>query len=237
MLGLPSTALTDSARSLRQMKLVVAILIASNLGLGVFSFFLLRKIDRQYSSLIVHSVPVLNDLQTLTAASIDAMRLTNPDLFTPPVGPKKDLPARARAALEKDRAVRARILTQEWLASGGKERATLEQAGSEFSRLSEKALGLLLEAKLEEADRYRETTLRPVFERYITAVTTAADSLNTESARMNEELSGRVGGSTLWILGLASWPMLLTGALLLFVAVFVLVLMFLFRGKQLDDVP
>src|SRR5262245_9700037 len=129
-----SLAPSESARSLRQLKVVVAILIASNLGLGVFSFFLLRRIDRQYSSLIVHTVPVLNDLQKLTAVSIDAMRVTNPDLFTPPAGSQKDLGTKARAALEKDRALRKQILAQEWLASTAKERTTLEQAGIEFSR-------------------------------------------------------------------------------------------------------
>src|SRR5205814_8803362 len=76
-----SSSLHDQSSTLRQLKLLVVVLVLSNIGLGIFSFYLLRSVDRTYSDLIDRSVPVLNDLQTLTALAVRAMRGTHPTLF------------------------------------------------------------------------------------------------------------------------------------------------------------
>ena len=40
----------EHTATLRQLKLLVVVLVLSNVGLGIFSFLLLRRLDRQYSA-------------------------------------------------------------------------------------------------------------------------------------------------------------------------------------------
>ncbi|MEY4941254.1 MAG: hypothetical protein RIQ93_2989, partial [Verrucomicrobiota bacterium] len=67
---------TPDRRPLRQLKFLIVALTLSNMGLGLFSFFLLRSLNRDYSQLLGQSVSQLNRFQTLTARSVDAMRAT-----------------------------------------------------------------------------------------------------------------------------------------------------------------
>src|SRR3954467_15643781 len=68
----------DRSSTLRRLRILVIALLCSNIGLGLFGFYVLREIDRKYSRLIAETVPSLNELQTITATSIEAMRGTNP---------------------------------------------------------------------------------------------------------------------------------------------------------------
>jgi hypothetical protein len=60
----------DQSSAVRNLKLLDVVLLLSNVGLGVLSFFLLRAVDERYPDLLDHTVPLLNDLQTLTAKSV-----------------------------------------------------------------------------------------------------------------------------------------------------------------------
>jgi hypothetical protein len=48
---------------LRQLKVLVILLLLSNIALGAFGFYFLRRIDQRYSSLIVQAVPAMNQRQ------------------------------------------------------------------------------------------------------------------------------------------------------------------------------
>src|SRR5689334_2970976 len=106
---------SGSRSTLRQLKLLVAILFISNVALGGFGFYFLRATDRKYSSLISQAVPTLNDLQTLTASSMDAMRSVNPIAFNDASQSRVDLAKKARSALERDRTLRNAVLKRSWL--------------------------------------------------------------------------------------------------------------------------
>ena len=79
------------------------ILTLSNISLGIFSFYLLRAVDRKYTTLIGRSVTVLNDLQTQTAVAVDAMRSTNPDVIDVPAANRTEVIQLAYAAIGRDR--------------------------------------------------------------------------------------------------------------------------------------
>src|SRR5260370_22456378 len=87
---------------LRQLKIIIVVLVLSNIALGGFGFYFLRAIDRKYSDLIDRAIPTLNDMQTLTAVSMKAMRTTHPNLFgESPESRSRGLQT-ARGALERD---------------------------------------------------------------------------------------------------------------------------------------
>src|SRR6266550_34403 len=90
----------DGASTVRQLKILVYVLVLSNIALGALGFYFLRTIDRKYSSLIDQMVPTLNDLQTLTAVSVGAMRSTNSTLFAESPQSRAGMVHSARLALE-----------------------------------------------------------------------------------------------------------------------------------------
>jgi hypothetical protein len=76
-----------------------------------------------------------------------------------------------------------------------------------------------------EASRQREQSLRPAFDRYVTATTRAADMLKAQSLRTSGILTAKTGNVSNMMLGLASWPVIILCAFLLITAVFVMVIL------------
>src|SRR5436309_7041891 len=107
------TFLSRRASTVRQLKLLVVLLLLSNIALGAFGFYSLRTVDRKYSRLISDTVPALNDLEEVATASVSAMRNTNPVLYGAPSGSRKELASQARTALKRHRELRERIVERE----------------------------------------------------------------------------------------------------------------------------
>ena len=227
----------DHAATLRRMNILVVLLVISNIVTGVLSVYLLRKVDRRYSELIMHSVPVLNDLQTLTAQSTEAMRATNPVFFRDATEKLEPALQLGRASLEADRNLRDKLLKAEWLPETSAKRLEFQQAGEAFTRLGAEVLGLFKAGKSNEAIRVREESLHPAFEKYQRAITKIADLLQDESMVANNDFSAKTSSLSTIVLGVAGWPLIVLMGLLLLTVCFVVVLMFVFRGKELGDMP
>jgi hypothetical protein len=231
------TSSNEHAATLRQLKLLVVVLVLSNIGLGIFSFYILRRMDRQYSELISRSVPMLSDLQTLTTRAMAAMRATNPGR-APLTGERGGaLATQGRLAVMQDQELRRKVLALESPTVTDRDRAELQTAGDEFSRRALDVIAQWSTGNMAEAVKARDDTLRPVFDRYIAATTRAADRLEAASLEANTAMSESTGSMSTVVLGLASWPIVLLVCILLLTAIFVLVLMVLFRGREMSDMP
>jgi hypothetical protein len=215
----------DERSILRQLKILVAILVLSNVALGVFGFYFLRTVDRKYSSLIAQAVPTLNDLQTVTAMSVEAMRSTNPALFGDSPQSRAEMVQRARVALERDRGLRSQALQREWLSRDAEERLNFQNAGDAFSRTAAEVIDLFESGQSAEASRQREQSLRPAFHRYVAATTKVADELKAKSVETSGTLTARTVNISNMMLGLASWPVMLLCVFLLGMAIFVIVVL------------
>ena len=212
----------DTASVLRQLKLLVIVLIISNIALGGFGFYLLRKIDRNYSILIDQSVPVLNGLQALTASASETMRSTNPVLLTEAKHSPAELANAARAAIAHDGEVRDDLVTRNWVGEAQTERASVRQAGQEFDQLANRMIPLLETNNLVELSRRREAELRPLYNEYVAATSKAAQLLHNRSIETSDNLSLRTGSLSRLLLGFGTWPMILLGVFLVFTAMFVI---------------
>jgi hypothetical protein len=210
---------------LRQLKILVVVLVLSNIALGFLGFYFLRALDRKYSRLIDQTVPTLHQLHTLTAASVDAMRRTNPILLGDSPQSRTEMLQRARAAIERDRDLRNRALKRERLSTGSDEWLDLETAGETFSGAATEIVNLFESGDRAEASRQREQSLRPAFDRYVAATTRTADMLKAQSLRTSGTLTAKTGNVSNMMLGLASWPVIILCAFLLITAVFVMVIL------------
>jgi Four helix bundle sensory module for signal transduction len=209
----------------RQLKLLVGILVISNIALGIYGFYFLRAIDRKYSTLIEQAVPTMNDLQELTAVTMRAMRTTNPILFGDSPQVRSEMSKRARSALQRDRDLRGQLLGRQWLPQEADERLGLERTGDAFSKAADEVVDLLESGAVGEASQRRENSLRPAFDLYIAAVTKLADDLQDQSLRASDVLSVKTGSISNMMLGLASWPLIIFGVLLLVTAIFATVVL------------
>ena len=231
------TSVSDQTGSLRNLKRLVVLLVVSNIAMGIFGVYLLRAVDKRYSELLNRSVPVMNDLQGVTAQSAMAMISIGPTLFNAPAKTRADLLQRAQQAIKQDRDERTRVLANDRLPSFPEGSVALRQSGDAFTENSLAVLKLFADGKVEEAGRLRAEGVRPAFERYLEEVTKLADVLETESQRTNADYTARTSSLSTVMLGLASWPLVILGGLLILVAVLVVAMMVAFRGKDLADAP
>lgn len=211
-------------------------LVISNLGLGAFSFYLLRTLDARYSHLVEQSVPVLNDLQTLSARSADVMLRTGTSLLEAPPERQGELVQAGKRSVQLDRGLRFSLLKDEWPPTArGKE--ILGPMGDSFDTIATEVLRLVETKQIDAAKKYRDGKLRPAFEQYLETITHVADGLETESLRINGDYSVNSGAMARIVLGVGSWPVILLAGLLTVTALFVLALMLLFRGREMSDMP
>lgn len=207
---------------LRQLKLLIAILILSNIGLGFFGIYVLRTVDNKYSKLIGQAVPSLNELQTLTAWSMDAMRATSPVVFQTPAAGTAETVRRSQELVDRDRDLRNRALQREWLGLKPDERGELRETGEAFSREALEVVSMLGAGRAAEASERREKTLRPLFDRYVASLTKTADVLEDDSLRTSNTLTAQTGNMSQMMLGLAGWPVMIVGLFFVVVILFVL---------------
>jgi hypothetical protein len=215
-------ATPDTQRAaLRQLKIVVLVLILSNVGLGIFSVYLLRAVDRKYSVLINQTVPSINELQSLTASSIDAMRGTNPLHFQDSPADASATAQRSRKVIEHERDLRNHAVQREWLVLKPAERMELKETGETFTRESLAVLQLLETGHNAEAVQRRDTSLRPIFDRYVRCLTSTADILEAEGLRTSGHLTEQTGSMSHMMLGVATWPVMVVGLFFLAAMVYV----------------
>jgi hypothetical protein len=224
--------------TIRRLKAVIVALLVSNIALGALSFYLLRDTDRRYSELIENNMPLLNDLQTLTARSVVAMRVTGSGLLEAASGEPRNQAARyARSARDDEAALRTKLLARPWTNITTTSKAEFQRASETFATGVDRVITLALDNKISEATQLRETTLRPAFEKYQSTITRLADAVELGSRRASNALSEKTGSASTLVLGLAGWPILITLGLIAITAIFVLALMLLFRGSDAQDAP
>ena len=215
------SATLESQAALRQLKIAVIVLIISNVGLGIFGVYLLHAVDRKYFTLISETVPSINELQTLTAWSIDAMRGTNPLLFKESTGDAALKVRQARDTTEHERDLRSRVLRRQLLLLTPVERAELEGAGDAFTSESLAVVQLFESGHNEEAMQKRDSSLRPAFDHYVRCLTKSADLLEVEGLRTSGTLREHTGSISHVMLGVATWPVIVVGLFYLIALVYV----------------
>ena len=218
----PATNPNDHASSLRNLKLLVVVLVVSNILLGLMSVYLLRSVDRRYSELVGRSVPALNDLRELMSRTVEAMRATNPNNFAGPNGRGADALQNVRRRLAAAQNFRSITLRDEYFSSATNLGDTILKTGREFDQAGAAILRLYKEGRMAEVAPLRDDQLLPVFDNYVAAIGAAADGVETRSLAASKDYSAKTDRLSTVVLGVASWPVLIVVALLLLTAVFVL---------------
>lgn len=225
----------DRSNALRNLKWMVVILLVSNISLGLLSVYLLREMDRRYSTLINHAIPALNDFRELITDTVGAMRMTNPVMFTAQGVSRTDALRNMHAALTREEKFRAGLLAKPDFADDPGLRAALVKASDAFTGSLAEVARLYEAGEIEEAGRVREARLRPVFDVYMASIAKAADFTEQRSLRTSDAYSARTGSLQTIVLGVASWPVLVLVAVVATTAFFLGILVFVMRRSSFSD--
>lgn len=189
-------------------ELVIAVLFLTYIGSIVSNFYLLKEIERNYSELIDHSVPVLRELNKVTASAAYAMHQTYPRLFDENAHGRVESLQKARAALTDETICRVSFLKGGFLGPDQSEMSELKNAGEDYSRIGNNVVRLYSEEQLVDANLVRERQFRPALERYIAATKMLADKISDIGEQSSDELTLKTRRTSLAVLGFASWPVI-----------------------------
>ena len=225
------------APTLRNLKVLVVLLVVSNLFIGALGFYLLRSVDRRYSALIGRVVPALNDLRQVMSDTVTAMRSTNPNNFSGAGADSNKALQISRQKLAQMRKSREETLQDPYFADKREVLTAIRETGLEFDGICSEYLAVYGSGRQTEAVRLRDEKLLSIFDRHIGSIGAAADAIESTSLSTSSDYAGRTSSLSTIVLGVASWPVILLFGLLLLTAIFVIAMMIAFRGKDLADMP
>lgn len=200
---------------------LILALLASNLLVGVLSLLFLRSMEERYAALFDRSVPLINNLRTLTrelgAVQRLARRISDP---------KNEqawatlLPQMANSsASAKTHALEISVMDS---LKDSRHVLALDKYGREYDEKVNQFLALARSERIAEANQYNIDVLRPVYDRYMDALDDAANFVEREGndlrARYAED-SRLFGG---FLLAAAGWPLLAAAVLIVVMALLVI---------------
>lgn len=188
--------------------LLIVFIVVSYIGSLVWNFYLLRSIDRQYSDLIVRSVPVLSRLNNVTASAAYALHQTYPGLFNDQVLNFIEALQSARNALGDEMKSRLDFLNINALDDQTSDQTDLKTTGEDFSNIGYEVVRLYELHRSDEALSMRDQKFRPAFERYLTVTKRLADKVSRAGELSNIQLTAITKRNSLAVLSLGGWPLI-----------------------------
>jgi len=208
----------DVSVGVQRLKLLIGILVVSNLVLGVLSFRFLVTLDTDYNELIDRSLPTINHLRGMTSeSSVTHRSLTFALSAQQPDRRAGYLKTAEQALAKEERHVRdvTPVLDAELGAETG---ARLKKAHDLYYTQSLALVALLREGKRQEAgDRVHE--MREALDAFMTTVADIADAFAQRSQDEGDLVSANVRTRGTIMLGLGGWPLAIAAALTLLIAV------------------
>jgi hypothetical protein len=199
--------------------LVVIGLLVANLAVGILSLFFLRSVNERYALLFERSIPVVNNLRTLTRELGMVQRLAR-RVVDPEREPSwKELPQKI-----DDSSTRARVhaldISNADLFKGTPHVDAIAGMSRDYDSKVDHLLELIRAGQLVEANQYNIGTLLPTYDSYQLTLDAAADFVESQGSNLRDRYAqdSRFFGGLL--LAFAGWPVIAAG-----VAVFVLALL------------
>lgn len=203
--------------------LVVGLLV-SNLAVGILSLFFLRSVNQRYALLFERSIPVVNNLRTLTrelgAVQRLARRAVDPDNernWAELPGQMGDISTKAR--------VHALDISNADLFKETPHAAAIAAMSREYDARVDAFLQLIRAHKLAEANRYNTEALRPTYDNFQLKLDAAADYVEDQGNNLRDRYTqeSRFFGGLL--LAFAGWPVIAAGLAVLVLSLLIITLL------------
>jgi len=222
---------------MRRLRLLVAVLVTSNLLAGLFSIYILRKQDREYSVLIDESVPVMNEVRMADTTAAKLYEAVIAGLLTPDPVKCANAVKQARHYLVRGKMHRDRALSAGFLQRDPTLVVEFRNAGEAYEEAVTRLLPRITPENTADRERDHIEQLQAIYDKYASAIRRVSWLVQKEAKAASGDYSLSTNRHSIIVLGLASWPMLVLIAILAFTLAFVLVMAFIFRTASPGDGP
>jgi hypothetical protein len=209
----------------------------SNFALGAFSFYLIRRTDRDYSLLIDENVPALYQSRHVGQQAGIAYRSVIAALLTQDPATCSAQLARVQAALARGDELRAAVLKLDLLRSRPDLTAEYQQAAEDFNLAAKELLPRITPADTVDAERDRIQHLQDLYERVIAVNEKIATVAASDAQAGSDGYSAQSQVRSELMLGLASWPLLVAALIVGLTLIIVVVMLVVFRQAVISDEP
>ncbi|MES1195226.1 MAG: hypothetical protein ABUL65_04975, partial [Opitutus sp.] len=160
-------------------------LLVSNLAVGILSLFFLRSVNQRYALLFERSIPVVNNLRTLTRELGGIQRLAR-RVVDPSNEPNwKDLVPQMDDLSDKAK-VHALEISNAELFKDTPHAAAIVTMGRDYDTKVDGFLALVHAGKLSEANHYNIEVLRPEYDNFQTTLDAAADYVESQGNNLRD---------------------------------------------------
>ena len=200
---------------------LILALLASNLLVGVLSLLFLRSMEQRYAQLFDRSVPLINNLRTLTrelgGVQRLARRISDPKNETSWAELLKQMDEASNSA--KTHAIEISVMES---LKDSRHVATMARFGREYDEKVDQFLALAHAGKVAESNQFNIDVLRPAYDRYMDVVDDAANYVEREGVdlRARYAADSRLFGG--FLLAAAGWPLLAAAGLVVVMALLVM---------------
>jgi hypothetical protein len=200
---------------------LILALLASNLLVGVLSLLFLRSMEQRYATLFDRSVPLINNLRTLTRELGAVQRMarrvsdpTNETAWEALLPQMTELSTMARThALE--------ISGMDSL-KDSRHVAAMTRFAREYDDKVVRFLTLAREERIAEANKFNIEVLRPNYDEYMDALDAVANYVEREGSDLRNRYAqdSRLFGG--FLLAFAGWPLLAAAVIIVVMALLVI---------------
>lgn len=199
---------------------LILALLASNLLVGVLSLLFLRSMEQRYATLFDRSVPLINNLRTLTRELGSVQRLARR------IGDPKNeanwaalLPQMEQGS--ENAKVHALEISNMDSLKDSRHVAAMTKYVREYDDKVDQFLDFAKASKFDDANRYNNEVLRPAYDQYMDVLDSAANFVEREGNDLRTRYSedSRLFGG--FLLAFAGWPLLAAAVLIVVMALLV----------------
>lgn len=198
--------------------ILIVALLASNLLVGVLSLYYLNSLNERYAALLDQSVPLINNLRTLTRELGSVQRLARRVVDPTREVAWNDLVRQLDDGNSSAQA-HARVLGAMNFFNDTRISANILSCSADYEAKIDIFLDLVRSQKFTEANQYNSDAIRPAYERFMLSLDAAAAHVarqgSLQSANYAEE--SKVVGN--FLLAFAGWPLLAVGALVIVMSI------------------
>ena len=231
----PYSSDTATLAALRRLKLLMAVLVLSNCALGVFSVYLLNRLDRDYSVLIDETLPLMGGIRAVARAQTDAYRAIVAGAVARDPKLCAEAAQRARREIGRAHTARLQLAQSEILRQKPEALRELNGSGAELEAMADELIPKISTPDAGADEPARLPRLDAVLERCRGINRQLLEYVDARGQRINDDFSAGVRHRSALVLGLAGWPLLLAVAVALVVGVVLLGMVVIFRRIGAED--
>jgi len=188
-------------------------LLASNLAIGILSFNFIRQLDDRYGQLLNDSLPLLNQVRSLSWEVTQVQRTISRYPQYDEVG-RKDLMARRAWSTVRASELLNQIRNRDLPAGLQEPLAELEADQAAIMAASIRWEGFIRSGDLLAAQATNLSAVQPAYEAHTKVLEDLATRIENNGTQLNDVYSADASRSGIIVLAMAAWP-LIAGALAL----------------------